>query len=89
MVVDVTAGREVAFIGDVGPEGISPHLRRRGRPPVRIDVARLLELRAAGRSLRNIAQELGVGRTTVGRLLGNLSQNSSGPSQNSAEEERA
>lgn len=42
---------------------------RIGRPPAKVDVRLMRELRAAGKSLREIGKALGVGTTTVHRLL--------------------
>jgi DNA invertase Pin-like site-specific DNA recombinase len=42
---------------------------RLGRPAARVDVARALELRAGGLSLRDVARELRVPPTTVARAL--------------------
>lgn len=42
---------------------------RIGRPPVHVDVARALSLRASGRSLREVARVLGVGAATVCRAI--------------------
>jgi DNA invertase Pin-like site-specific DNA recombinase len=42
---------------------------RIGRPPVHIDVERAVELRAAGKSLRETARILGVGAATLHRAL--------------------
>jgi putative DNA-invertase from lambdoid prophage Rac len=43
--------------------------KRIGRPPVEVDIARALELRAQGLSIRRIARELRVGASTVHRAL--------------------
>lgn len=50
---------------------------RRGRPRVQFTREKVLILREAGLSWRDIAHELGVGRTTVRRIYSNLR---SGPS---------
>lgn len=42
---------------------------RVGRPKVRVDLARAITLRASGKSLRNVAQELGIGAATLCRAL--------------------
>lgn len=43
--------------------------KRLGRPPVKVDERRVLELRAAGRSIRSIAKQLGVTKGVVCRVL--------------------
>ncbi|MGO8996496.1 MAG: recombinase family protein [Polyangiaceae bacterium] len=43
--------------------------KRIGRPPRRVDVERARELRAAGRTLREVAGELGVGVATLHRAM--------------------
>ncbi len=43
---------------------------RIGRPSVAVDLARARALRASGRSLRKVAQELGIGAATLCRALG-------------------
>jgi DNA invertase Pin-like site-specific DNA recombinase len=42
---------------------------RIGRPPARIDLDRVAELRAEGRTLREVARELGVGAATIHRAM--------------------
>jgi DNA invertase Pin-like site-specific DNA recombinase len=42
---------------------------RIGRPPARVDLGRVAELRAEGRSLREVARELGVGPATIHRAI--------------------
>ncbi len=43
--------------------------KRLGRPSVQVDVEKVLQMRAEGLSLRAIAKEVGVSRTTVSDLL--------------------
>ena len=47
---------------------------RLGRPRVVVDVARIADLRARGRSWREITKELGVGKGTAQRALASLSK---------------
>jgi DNA invertase Pin-like site-specific DNA recombinase len=42
---------------------------RLGRPPVAVELERLLALRASGMSLRQVGRELGIGASTAHRLL--------------------
>jgi DNA invertase Pin-like site-specific DNA recombinase len=49
--------------------------RRLGRPKVVVDVARIANLRAHGRSWRNITEELGIGKGTAQRALAGLPKN--------------
>ena len=46
--------------------------RRLGRPKVAVDVVRIANLRAQGRSWRNITEELGIGKGTAQRALAGL-----------------
>jgi DNA invertase Pin-like site-specific DNA recombinase len=48
---------------------------RLGRPKVVVDVARIANLRARGRSWREITEELGVGKGTAQRALAGLPKN--------------
>jgi DNA invertase Pin-like site-specific DNA recombinase len=48
--------------------GAAPSAMRRGRPRAQFTREKVLILREAGLSWRDIAQELGVGRTTVRRI---------------------
>ena len=59
---------KVAAVGDPA-EGAPVTSRRRGRPPVSVDPAVLLKLRAAGKSLREISLALGVSKSTAFDLL--------------------
>jgi DNA invertase Pin-like site-specific DNA recombinase len=43
--------------------------RRRGRPRVRVDIGRALELRRSGLGYKRVAQTMGLPRTTVYRAL--------------------
>ena len=45
---------------------------RLGRPKVMVDVARIANLRAQGRSWRDISEELGIGKGTAQRALASL-----------------
>ena len=47
--------------------------KRLGRPPVALDAARIARLRAQGRTLREIAAELGYSRSLVHKTLLNHS----------------
>jgi DNA invertase Pin-like site-specific DNA recombinase len=49
--------------------------RRLGRPKVVVDVAGIANLRAQGRSWRNITEELGIGKGTAQRALAGLPKN--------------
>ena len=58
-----------------GPKGIRMARRPGGRPRIQIDHERLQALRAEGWSVRRIAKQYGVGKTTVWDRLRTLSEN--------------
>lgn len=49
-------------------------MRKRGRPRLGLDLGRLLQLRGQGKTLREIATEFGVGKTSIGDTLKMLSE---------------
>lgn len=61
--------RQIASRSRLGVERARREGKRIGRPPVGLDVTVALRLRGDGRSVREIAAQLGVTKSTVHRAL--------------------
>ncbi|GMV83741.1 MAG: hypothetical protein AMXMBFR7_49250 [Planctomycetota bacterium] len=61
---DIIVERVKAGLGRARSQG-----RRLGRPPLKVDLSRIRELRRCGLSIREVAHRLGLSRGTVARAL--------------------